>query len=255
MKLIIVESPGKIKKIRSFLGPGWDVKASIGHIRDLPTHEFGMEFQEQRVMMHYVNSEQKQKTIQELKKAADRSSEIYLAMDMDREGEAIAWHVGLSLGKEHWPKIKRIAFNEITKTAVLSAIEKPRRVDVNLVNAQQARRAVDRIVGFKVSPMVWAAKNAGTSAGRVQSVAVRLVIEREREIRSFTAKEYWKIKAHCFVSKLTPDDACISELVFLDGRIDSIDRAWQGSETVHHRNRASSDRACARVYRWALDCI
>jgi DNA topoisomerase I len=219
MKLLIVESPGKIKKIRSFLEDGWQVAASVGHIRDLPKKDIGIDFQEGKVQLQYINSSDKVQTIRTLKAAAGHSDEIYLAMDMDREGEAIAWHVGLVLGKPNWPKIKRIAFTEITKTAILKALQNPRRVDVNLVNAQQARRAVDRLVGFKVSPLVWAAKNAGTSAGRVQSVAVRLVVEREREIKNFKAQNYWKIKANLWPQKLKdPQINFWSELISLEGK-------------------------------------
>ncbi|HEY3324771.1 MAG TPA: type I DNA topoisomerase [Planctomycetota bacterium] len=217
MKLLIVESPGKIKKIRSFLGTGWAVMASVGHVRDLPKKELGVRIGTDKVALRYVNNPDKERTIKQLKTAADSSEEIFLAMDMDREGEAIAWHVGMLLEEPNWPKIKRIAFTEITKKAVLDAVANPRRVDANLVNAQQARRAVDRLVGFKVSPVVWAARNAGSSAGRVQSVAVRLVVEREREIRNFKPHEYWKIKA-----KLSPQDkadaAFWAELQKLDGK-------------------------------------
>jgi len=195
LKLLIVESPGKIKKIRSFLGAGWNVLASIGHVRDLPRKELGVRIGTEKVALDYVNSVEKARTITQLKNAAGSADEIFLAMDMDREGEAIAWHVGMLLEKPNWPKIRRIAFTEITKSAIHAALAKPRRVDAHLVNAQQARRAVDRLVGFKVSPLVWAAKNAGSSAGRVQSVAVRLVVEREVEIRNFKPHDYWKIKA------------------------------------------------------------
>ena len=224
MKLLIVESPGKIKKIRSFLGAGWNVLASVGHIRDLPKKEFGIQFANNKVLMNYVNSKEKATIIKNLKAAAGQSDEIYLGMDMDREGEAIAWHVGMILGKQNWGKIKRITFTEITRQAILSALSQPRRVDANLVNAQQARRAVDRLVGFKVSPLVWSARNAGSSAGRVQSVAVRLVVEREREIRNFKPREYWKIKVSLSASldaensNQKQSSAFWAELIELEGK-------------------------------------
>ncbi|MDX1920111.1 MAG: type I DNA topoisomerase [Candidatus Caenarcaniphilales bacterium] len=235
MKLLIVESPGKIKKIRSFLEDGWQVTASVGHIRDLPKKELGVVFQNGRVQLQYINSAEKLHTIKSLQATAEHANEIYLAMDMDREGEAIAWHVGLVLGKENWPKIKRVAFNEITKSAVLKAISNPRRVDANLVNAQQARRAVDRLVGFKVSPLVWAAQNAGTSAGRVQSVAVRLVVEREREIRNFVVQNYWKIKANTTPELANePQNNFWSELVTLEGKalVSSIEKGKEKKQIV-----------------------
>lgn len=198
-KLLIVESPGKIKKIRSFLPREWVVKASVGHVRDLPAKSLGIVFDSGKVALDYEVVSGKKKTVSDLKKAASEALEIYLAMDMDREGEAIAWHVGMLLGQKNWPKIKRVAFTEITKKAVLQALSLPRRVDSHLVSAQQARRAVDRLVGFKVSPLLWRQKGLGNSAGRVQSVAVRLVVEREREIRHFKPQEFWRIQA-----KLSP---------------------------------------------------
>ncbi len=239
MKLLIVESPGKIKKIKSFLDSDWQVSASVGHIRDLPAKELGIVFEQDKVQLNYINSSDKASTIKTLKSMANQAAEIYLAMDMDREGEAIAWHVGLVLGKTNWPKIKRIAFTEITKSAILKAIKAPRRVDANLVNAQQARRALDRLVGFKVSPMVWAAKNAGTSAGRVQSVAVRLVVEREREIRNFKVQNYFRIKANLFPELLT--DNFWAELMVYDQKtlVSSIEEGKEKKEiTISTKKQA-----------------
>jgi len=230
---MIVESPGKIKKIRSFLPNDWNIKASIGHVRDLPKKALGIQFKRGKVEMEYVNSADREKAIKELQSAATRADKVYLAMDMDREGEAIAWHVGILLGKPNWPKIKRITFTEITKTAVLYALKNPRRINIDLVNAQQARRALDRLVGFKVSPMLWAVKTAGSSAGRVQSVAVRLVVEREREIRNFRVREYFKIRAETWIVRLPDSDITItSDLVRLDnleivGTIDKDDEKKQ----------------------------
>ncbi len=234
MKLLIVESPGKIKKIRSFLESDWQVAASVGHIRDLPKKDLGLSIQGERVQLQYLNSPEKISTIKSLQSAAGHAQEIYLAMDMDREGEAIAWHVGLILGKDNWSKIKRIAFTEITKSAVIKAIQNPRRVDANLVNAQQARRAVDRLVGFKVSPLLWAAKDAGTSAGRVQSVAVRLVVEREQEIRNFKVQNYWKIKANLWPQKLNKQNCFWAELISLEGKalVSCIEQGKESKQTL-----------------------
>jgi len=246
VKLLIVESPGKIKKLRSFLGEGWNVMASIGHVRDLPKKELGVRIGTDKVALTYVNSAEKQRTIDQLKRAADAAEEVYLAMDMDREGEAIAWHVGILLEEPNWPKIKRVAFTEITRKALLDALNHPRRVDSNLVNAQQARRAVDRLVGFKVSPIVWATRNAGSSAGRVQSVAVRLVVEREREIRDFKPHEYWKIKARLFPEGQN-DSAFWAELQKLDGKeVVSKIETEQAEKQVVIPSKADADQLVAR---------
>ncbi len=246
MKLLIVESPGKIKKLRSFLGAGWNVMASIGHVRDLPKRELGVRIGADKVALSYVNSAEKQRTIDQLRRTADGADEVYLAMDMDREGEAIAWHVGLLLEEPNWPKIKRVTFTEITKKALLDALSRPRRVDTHLVNAQQARRAVDRLVGFKVSPIVWATRNAGSSAGRVQSVAVRLVVEREREIRDFKPHEYWKIKARLFPEGRS-DSAFWAELQTLDGKdvVSKIEAEEAGKQVVIP-SRADADQWVAQ---------
>jgi DNA topoisomerase-1 len=241
MKLLIVESPGKIKKIRSFLGADWQVAASVGHIRDLPKKDMGIKIEDGKVQIQYINSGDKAQTIKSLQTVSKQAQEIYLAMDMDREGEAIAWHVGLVLGKDNWGKIKRVTFTEITKNAILKAIEKPRRVDANLVNAQQARRAVDRLVGFKVSPLVWQAKDAGTSAGRVQSVAVRLVVEREREIRNFKVQNYWRIKANNWIK--SKENNFWSELVVYEGKnlVTNIETGKEDKQfTISSQEKADS---------------
>ncbi|MCB1137010.1 MAG: type I DNA topoisomerase, partial [Chlamydiia bacterium] len=196
MRLVIVESPGKVKKIQSFLGKGWRVKASVGHVRDLPQKGLGIHFDKGKVALDYEVSKDKTRVVRELRQSANEASEIFLAMDMDREGEAIAWHVGMLLGEPNWSKIKRVTFTEITQKALEAALRAPRRVSAPLVHAQQARRAVDRLVGFQVSPLLWKRQGLGKSAGRVQSVAVRLVVERERAIRDFKPQEYWKLKAH-----------------------------------------------------------
>lgn len=185
--LVIVESPSKAKTIKKYLGPGYEVKASVGHVRDLPKSKIG--FDDDFNIVYEVSND-KEKVISELKRDAKRAATVILATDPDREGEAIAWHVNsiLNLGEN---KSNRIFFNEITKEAVNEAIKHPRPIDMDLVNAQQARRVLDRIVGYKLSPLLWTKIRYGLSAGRVQSVAVRLIVDREREREKFLSEEYW----------------------------------------------------------------
>ncbi len=190
--LVIVESPTKAKTIGKYLGAGYDVKATIGHLRDLPTRELGVDV-EHGFEPKYVTIKGKTKTLSELKKAARTASTIYLATDPDREGEAIAWHVADQLGVT--VPTHRVLFHEITKDAIHEAMEKPGQIDDRKVNAQQARRILDRLVGYKASPILWRSIKTGLSAGRVQTVALRLIVEREREIRAFTPQEYWSIEA------------------------------------------------------------
>jgi DNA topoisomerase I len=178
--LVIVESPAKAKTIEKFLGKDFKVTSSMGHIRDLVKKDFGIDINN-NYQPQYVISEDKKKVVAELKKLAKSATEIWLASDEDREGEAIAWHLQEVLGLKK-DKTKRIVFHEITKEAIQKAIKNPRTIDENLVNAQQARRILDRIVGFEVSPVLWKKVKPSLSAGRVQSVAVRLIVEREREI-------------------------------------------------------------------------
>ena len=190
-KLIIVESPAKANTIKKFLGGSTKVVASMGHIRDLPKSKLGVDV-EHNFEPQYINIRGKGDLIKELKKDAKSAKKVYLATDPDREGEAIAWHLSniLEVDKE---KVTRVTFNEITKTAVQKAIKEPRDIDINLVDAQQARRVLDRIVGYKISPVLWKKVRRGLSAGRVQSVAVRLIVEREEEIEKFIPQEYWNI--------------------------------------------------------------
>ena len=190
-KLIIVESPAKANTIKKFLGGSTKVVASMGHIRDLPKSKLGVDV-EHNFEPQYINIRGKGDLIKELKKYAKSAKKVYLATDPDREGEAIAWHLSniLDVDKE---KVTRVTFNEITKTAVQKAIKEPRDIDINLVDAQQARRVLDRIVGYKISPVLWKKVRRGLSAGRVQSVAVRLIVEREEEIEKFIPQEYWNI--------------------------------------------------------------
>lgn len=192
-KLIIVESPAKANTIKKFLGGNTKVVASMGHIRDLPKSKLGIDV-EHNFEPEYINIRGKGDLIKELKKDAKSSKKVYLATDPDREGEAIAWHLSKMLDVDD-SKVTRVTFNEITKTAVQKAIKEPRDIDINLVDAQQARRVLDRIVGYKISPVLWKKVQKGLSAGRVQSVAVRLIVEREEEIENFKPEEYWNIYA------------------------------------------------------------
>ena len=190
-KLIIVESPAKANTIKKFLGGSTKVVASMGHIRDLPKSKLGVDI-ENDFEPEYINIRGKGDLIKSLKKEASKAKKIYLATDPDREGEAIAWHLAYILNNDK-EKIVRVTFNEITKGAVKKAIQEPRSIDINLVDAQQARRVLDRIVGYKISPLLWKKVKRGLSAGRVQSVAVKLIVDREEEIEKFIPEEYWNL--------------------------------------------------------------
>ncbi|MBQ7669428.1 MAG: type I DNA topoisomerase [Clostridia bacterium] len=194
MNLVIVESPHKSNTIKSFLGSNYKVVASKGHIRDLPKSTLGIDIDD-NFSAHYINIRGKGDLIRDLKKEAKKATKVYLAPDPDREGEAISWHLvtALEIPKE---KVKRITFNEVTKNAVKEAIKHPRDVDMDLVNAQQTRRILDRIVGYKLSPFLWKNVKSGLSAGRVQSVVTRIIVEREEEIRAFVPVEFWTVDAN-----------------------------------------------------------
>ena len=198
-KLIIVESPAKANTIKKFLGGNTKVVASMGHIRDLPKSKLGINI-ENNFEPEYINIRGKGDVIKELKKEAKNAKKVYLATDPDREGEAIAWHLSNILNVDE-KKVTRVTFNEITKTAVQKAIKEPRDIDINLVDAQQARRVLDRIVGYKISPVLWKKVRRGLSAGRVQSVAVKLIVDREEEIEKFIPEEYWNIYAELIDKK------------------------------------------------------
>ena len=198
-KLIIVESPAKANTIKKFLGGNTKVTASMGHIRDLPKSKLGINV-EKNFEPEYINIRGKGDLIKELKKEAKDAKKVYLATDPDREGEAIAWHLSKILDVDA-SKVTRVTFNEITKTAVQKAIKEPRDIDINLVDAQQARRVLDRIVGYKISPVLWKKVRRGLSAGRVQSVAVKLIVDREEEIENFIPEEYWNIYAKLLEEK------------------------------------------------------
>ena len=190
-KLIIVESPAKANTIKKFLGGSTKVVASMGHIRDLPKSKLGVNL-ENDFEPEYINIRGKGDLIKSLKKDAKDSKKVYLATDPDREGEAIAWHLAYILDIPE-DSICRVTFNEITKDAVQEAVKKPRTIDINLVDAQQARRILDRIVGYKISPVLWKKVRRGLSAGRVQSVAVKMIVDREEEIEKFIPEEYWNL--------------------------------------------------------------
>ena len=215
MDLVIVESPTKARTISKFLGKGYKIESSFGHIRDLPKSKLGVDI-ENNFEPTYDVPERAKKTITNLKILSKKANTVILAADEDREGEAIAWHLiqALSIPKK---KIKRIVFHEITKNAILEALKNPRDLNIDLVDAQQARRVLDRLVGYKLSPFLWQKVARGLSAGRVQSVAVRLVVEREREIQKFKIDEYWSIEAE--LNKIKPKVKFIARLNKVNNKI------------------------------------
>ena len=229
--LVIVESPAKAKTIEKFLGKDFKVMSSYGHIRDLKKKELSID--ELTLEPDYEIPEEKKKIVAELKKNAKAATKIWLASDEDREGEAISWHLCEVLGLDE-EKTSRIVFHEITKPAILEAIQTPRHLDMNLVNAQQARRVLDRLVGFKLSPVLWRKVKPALSAGRVQSVAVKLIVEREREIQSFKSEPYYRINATFFV---TDTDGSQNEVkAELDRRFNSHDEAMAFLEKCKNAN-------------------
>ena len=196
--LVIVESPSKAKTIGKYLGPDYVVKASMGHLRDLPKSKMGVDL-ERDFTPEYIPVRGKEELIKELRTAANQAQTVYLATDPDREGEAISWHLKELLGLPD-EKAHRVTFNEITQRVVRESIQHPRDIDYDLVDAQQARRILDRIVGYQLSPLLWKKIRRGLSAGRVQSVAMRLVAEREKEIADFVPQEYWSLDANLFAA-------------------------------------------------------
>jgi len=220
--LVIVESPAKAKTISKFLGKDFKVMASMGHVRDLPKSKLGFD-PENNFEPKYLVSTDKKKVISDLKKEITKDTTIYLAADEDREGEAIAWHLIPALKIEKNP-LKRIVFHEITKDAILEAINNPREVNQHLVDAQQARRILDRAVGYELSPLLWKKVRYGLSAGRVQSVAVRIIVDRENEIRAFEPEEFWKIKSNFANPELK------AELAKVDGKAKKIRNEQEAKE-------------------------
>jgi DNA topoisomerase-1 len=235
--LIIVESPAKAKTIGKYLGKNFKVMASVGHIRDLPKSKLGVDIEHDFEPI-YENKKDKTTLIKDLKKQADKSAAVYLATDPDREGEAISWHLAHILNLDAGKPI-RVTFNEITKTGVKDGMARPRGLDMGLVNAQQARRILDRIVGYMLSPFLWKKVRRGLSAGRVQSVAVRLIVDREKEIESFQSREYWSVDASLlaasgkkpFPAKLTEVDG---EKIELNNKKDTakVLKRLEGAEFV-----------------------
>src|SRR6202453_2503966 len=207
--LVIVESPAKAKTIEKYLGSDYTVEASIGHIMDLPKNEIGVELKNRTFAPTLIVSPGKEKVVERLKKLASKADMVYLAPDPDREGEAIAAHLSMQLLPmvKNKSQVRRVTFNEITKKAVQAAFQHARDIDENLVDAQQTRRVLDRLVGYQVSPLLWDKVRRGLSAGRVQTVALRLIVDREREIKAFEKKEYWTIDANLAASKPPAFDA------------------------------------------------
>ncbi|WP_419766244.1 MAG: type I DNA topoisomerase [Arcobacter sp.] len=220
--LVIVESPAKAKTISKFLGSDYKVMASMGHVRDLPKSKLGFDPAD-NFKPQYLISTDKRKVIADLKKEITKDTTIYLAADEDREGEAIAWHLIPALKVEKNP-LKRIVFHEITKGAILKALENPREVNQHLVDAQQARRILDRAVGYELSPLLWKKVRYGLSAGRVQSVAVRIIVDRENEIRAFVPEEFWKVKADFINPELK------TELAKINGKAKKIKNEQEAKE-------------------------
>jgi len=232
--LIIVESPAKAKTLKKFLGAKYAVKASMGHIRDLPKKTIAIDV-EHDFTPEYEISPDKLKIVKDLKDEIKKGPEttVWLAPDEDREGESIAWHLVYALGLKKG-QFKRIAFHEITKPAVLKALENPRSIDINLVHAQQARRILDRLVGYRLSPLLWTKIRAGLSAGRVQSVAVRLIVDREREIEAFKAEEYWNIDCDLEVKK----GKFNAELSKIKGKKAEVHNKKKADEVLKDLNKA-----------------
>ncbi|MDE5854539.1 MAG: type I DNA topoisomerase [Ruminococcus sp.] len=212
--LVIVESPAKAKTIQKYLGKGYEVVASMGHIRDLPKSKLGVDT-DNDFKPQYIDMKGKGDVIKDLKKRAKKCDKVYLATDPDREGEAISWHIAQLL-KLDMNDNNRVEFNEITKTGVQNGMSNPHKIDIDLVNAQQARRILDRLVGYKLSPFLWKKVKRGLSAGRVQTVAVSIVVDRENEIRKFVPKEYWSVDAK--FTELNSNKSFMASLVAVDGK-------------------------------------
>jgi len=238
--LVVVESPTKARTLKKLLDRRYDVVASMGHVKDLPRSQLGVDI-DNGFTPKYVVPKGKGPVIKELKSAAKKASAVYLATDPDREGEAISWHLTMILNKVN-PKIKRIEFHEVTKDAVRRALQAPRDIDQSLVNAQQARRILDRLVGYKLSPLLWRKVRGGLSAGRVQSVAVRLICEREKEIEAFVPQEYWTIAARLTRESLpsgaqAEEPPFVARLLTKDGEKVSIGNETEAQALVRELER------------------
>ncbi len=270
-KLVIVESPAKARTVGRFLGKGYTVKASVGHVRDLLRSTLSVDVDHDFAPKYRVPNEKKQ-VVKELKELAKGAEEIFLATDPDREGEAIAWH--LMEAAEIDPKIsKRVVFHEITQPAIEAAFSHPRNINMDLVDAQQARRVLDRLVGYSISPILWEKVRSRLSAGRVQSVALRLIVEREREIQAFVPREYWSIEAefhpevskNAFTARLVRVDDKESEFgnegdvrpvvedmeraAYAVNKIKRGERRRKPACSIHHQHTAAGSLAPSRLYR------
>jgi len=243
MNLIIVESPTKAKTITKFLGSGYQIESSFGHIRDLPEKEIGVDIVNNFAPKYIILAKSK-KNIAKLKELSSQADSVILATDEDREGEAIAWHLVKALNldkstiKNYKSKIKRIVFHEITKDAIKAALTNPKNIDMKLVDAQQARRILDRLVGYELSPFLWKKVARGLSAGRVQSVAVRLVVEREREIQNFKAQEYWTIEV--YLHKKDSASKLATETLIIKAKLNKID--GKVVDKLEIKNKAQADK-------------
>ncbi|NNM84408.1 MAG: type I DNA topoisomerase [Phycisphaerales bacterium] len=240
--LVIVESPAKAKTINKYLGSNFEVRASMGHVRDLPEKGLGVDV-ENNFAPTYEVLDRRQKLIGELRAAARRAGEVYLATDLDREGEAIAWHLAHALNLPE-RQAKRVVFNEITKTAILKAFERPHTINLDKVNAQQARRILDRLMGYKISPLLWKKVARGLSAGRVQSVALKIIVDREREIAAFMPEEYWKVAGVFTTDIKAAADLAAQWQAFIAGPQDDDDAADDGTDSA---SVASAPNAAERT--------
>ena len=232
--LIIVESPTKVKTIKKFLGADFNAVASMGHIKDLPKSKLGIDL-ENNFEPTYNVIETKKKTIDDLKKAAKNVENIYLAPDPDREGEAIAWHISEVINTKN-KNVYRVLFNDLTKNTVIEAIKNPLQLDFNKYEAQQTRRILDRLVGYQISPVLWDKVKRGLSAGRVQSVAVRMICDREEEINKFVPEEYWNLVAQFESSNPPPFEA---KLLKIEGKKAKVTSGKQSAKLADEIKKAS----------------
>ncbi len=247
MKLVIVESPTKARTLSRYLGGKYEIAASMGHVRDLPKSTLGVDVTHD-FKPEYVEVTGKKDVIVDLRKKAKKATEIYLSMDPDREGEAIAYHVKHLIKKSNGT-FKRVVFHQITESAIMEAFEEPREIDLNLVDAQQARRVLDRLVGYSLSPVLWKKIRRGLSAGRVQSVAVRLIVEKEREIEAFQPVEYWEIGAELHKTK-KPSDSFFASLAKIDDTKATVNNEKQAQSIVADLEK--SDYSISDVHRKEL---
>jgi len=252
--LVIVESPTKARTISKFLGRDFVVESSFGHIRDLPEKKIGVDIAHD-FEPEYVTPAKAKKRVTELKKAAEKADRVILATDEDREGEAIAWHLQHAL-KLKDDKYDRIVFHEITPGAIKHALEHPRKIDLSLVDAQQARRVLDRLVGYKLSPLLWSKIRRGLSAGRVQSAALRLIVEREREIQAFKSQEYWSVSAE--LSKKDDDKKFLAKLNKIDEKsIDKLEikNEQEAKSIVTALDSAGASSSAGSAPKWQVEKI